>query len=360
MINSMLAHYQEYGLLPVWDLLANETDMMIGYHAVPVITDAYLKGIRGFDAEKALEAMLKSANQDQFGLPFYRQYGYIPMEDYKESVSLTLEYAYDDWCIAQFAKALDKPDIQAEFEQRAQAYRQIFDAKTGFMRGKSKDGHWQQDFDPFAYGDPYIEANAWQYSWFVPHDVPGLISMFDSPQAFSNKLDALFQADSRDEGKMPEWISGMVGQYVHGNEPGHHVPYLYNFAGQAWKTQQGVRQICLNLHTPTPDGICGNEDCGQMSAWYVFSALGFYPVNPANGRYQLGSPLMDQATLHLPNGKKFHIEAENNQADHPFIQSVSFNGKALTQSYISHDDILHGGELKFVMGPIPNKDLWSE
>ena len=357
MINSMLAHYEEYGLLPVWDLLANETDMMIGYHAVPVITDAYLKGYRGFDAEKALEAMLASAKQDNFGLLAYRTHGYIPMEDYKESVSLTLEYAFDDWCIAQMAKAMGKTDIQKEFEERAQYYRPLFDAQTGFMRGKDKTGQWQTPFDPFAYGDPYIEANAWQYSWFVPHDVPGLIALFGSEEAFIQKLDAIYEADPRDDGELPEWISGTIGQYVHGNEPGHHVPYLYNYTKQAWKTQRQVRNIALQLHKPTPDGICGNEDCGQMSAWYIFSALGFYPLNPAEGIYQFGCPLMDEATIHLADGKTFKVIAENNLPDHPYIQKVSLNGEPLTRSYITHAEIMQGGRLEFVMGKEPVKGM---
>ena len=358
MVQSMLAHYQEYGLLPVWDLMGNETDMMIGYHAVPVIVDAYQKGLRGFDAELAFEAMKKSALQDQFGLKAYREHGYIPAETFPESVSLTLEYAYDDWCIAQMAKALGKEADYELFLQRAASYRPNFDPSTKFMRGRSADGQWQSPFSFIAYNSgAFIEANAWQYTWFVPHDVAGLITLMGGDAAFADKLDSLFLVEQQGE-QLPEWISGYIGQYVHGNEPGHHIPYLYNYAGQPWKGQALLRRIMDSLYLNRPDGICGNEDCGQMSAWYLFSAMGFYPVNPAEGIYVIGSPILEEATIKLENNKQFHILAHNNSSKNIYIQSARLNGQVLDRSYIYHREIMEGGKLEFEMGPRPNQSLW--
>lgn len=351
MVNSMLAHDREYGLLPVWDLLANETNMMIGYHAIPVIADAYLKGFKGFDAEKALEAMVKTANQQHFGLEHYKKHDYIPADLHKESVSLTLEYAFDDWCIASMAKAMGKKDIAETFFKRATNWQHLFDQGTGFMRGKNRDGSWEKPFDPFAYGGSFIEANAWQYTWFVPHDVPKLIELFGNKKAFVDKLDLLYTTNPGNPEDYPEWISGTIGQYVHGNEPSHHFTYLYNFAGQPHKAQKRIREICTTLHLVTPEGICGNEDCGQMSAWYIFSSLGFYPVNPADGKYFIGSPIASQATLFFENGKQFKIIAENNTIENPYIQSIRLNGKPLDRWYLEHQEILKGGEIHFVMGP---------
>jgi predicted alpha-1,2-mannosidase len=351
---SILAKYEESGLLPVWELASNETFCMIGYHSVPVILDSYMKGIRGFDAERALVAMKHSAELDHFGLKAYRQSGFIPAEAESESVSKTLEYAYDDWCIARFAGALGKKQIEAEFSERAQFYRNLFDPATGFMRAR-ENGHWYEPFDPAAVTFNYTEANAWQYSFFVPHDIPGLIHLYGGKENFVRKLDELFTADIRTSGRNQLDISGMVGQYAQGNEPSHHVAYLFDDAGAPWKTQAIVRHIVDSLYTPAADGLCGNDDCGQMSAWYVFSAMGFYPVTPGTPFYSIGSPLFDRVTLPLENGKQFVIKTTGNSTTSPYVQSVSFKGSPYTHSFISHDDILAGGAMDFVMAPNPNK-----
>ena len=352
-VRSILAKYEESGLLPVWELASNETFCMIGYHSVPVILDAYVKGIRSFDAERALVAMKHSAELDHFGLKAYRQSGFIPSEAESESVSKTLEYAYDDWCIAQLAGVLGRKQIELEFSERAQFYRNLFDPSAGFMRAR-ENGHWFEPFDPAAVTFNYTEANAWQYSFFVPHDVPGLIQLHGGKENFIRKLDQLFAADIRTSGRNQLDISGMIGQYAQGNEPSHHVAYLFNDAGAPWKTQGIVRRIVDSLYTPEADGLCGNDDCGQMSAWYVFSAMGFYPVTPGTPFYSFGSPLFDRVTLRLENGKQFVIRTTGNSAASPYIQSASFKGSSYTHSFISHDDILNGGTMNFVMGPTPN------
>jgi len=352
-VRSILTKYEESGLLPVWELASNETFCMIGYHSVPVILDAYVKGIRSFNAERALVAMKHSAQLDHFGLKAYRQSGFIPSEAESESVSKTLEYAYDDWCIAQLAGALGKEQIESEFSERAQFYRNLFDPSSGFMRAR-ENGRWFEPFDPSAVTFNYTEANAWQYGFFVPHDIPGLIQLHGGKERFVRRLDQLFAADTRTSGRNQLDISGMVGQYAQGNEPSHHVAYLFNDAGAPWKTQAIVRHIVDTLYSPQPDGLCGNDDCGQMSAWYVFSAMGFYPVAPGTPFYSIGSPLFDRVTLRLENGKQFVIRTTGNSAASPYIQSASFKGSSYTHSFISHDDILSGGTLDFVMGPAPN------
>jgi predicted alpha-1,2-mannosidase len=357
-VHSILAKYEESGLLPVWELASNETFCMIGYHSVPVILDAYVKGIRGFDAERALAAMRHSAGLDHFGLKAYRQSGFIPSEAESESVSKTLEYAYDDWCIAQLAEAVGKTQIKAEFSERAQFYRNVFDPSTGFMRAR-ENGKWFEPFDATAVTFNYTEANAWQYSFFVPHDIPGLIQLHGGKESFVRKLDQLFVADTRTSGRNQLDISGMVGQYAQGNEPSHHVAYLFNDAGAPWKTQRIVRHIVDSLYTPGPDGLCGNDDCGQMSAWYVFSAVGFYPVTPGTPYYSIGSPLFDRVTLRLENGKQFVITTSGNSSSSPYIQSARFKGSSFTHSFISHDDILNGGTIEFVMGPNPDQSWGS-
>ena len=364
-INSLLAHYDEYGLLPVWSLLGNETNTMTGYHAVPVIVDAYLKGYRNFDAEKAFEAMKKSAAQDIRGTDAYREFGYIPYDKYGQSVTRTLEYAFDDWCIALMAKALNKPEDFDYFQKRAMSYQELFDQQTGFMRAKLSDGVWKTPFDP-QYSDhnfdiaEYTEGNAWQHSWFVPHDPKGLIELHGGPTAFMDKLDSLFVVDSEIKGtNVSVDISGLIGQYAHGNEPSHHIAYLYNYAGAPWKTQEKVRQIMKTQYNDTPTGLCGNEDCGQMSAWYVWSALGLYPVNPVDGNYVIGSPIFKKATIYLPQDLTFEVIANNNSATNIYIQSATFNGKPLKQSYIEHRELMRGGRLELEMGPTPNKALWS-
>jgi predicted alpha-1,2-mannosidase len=356
-VRSLLAKYEESGLLPVWELASNETFCMIGYHSVPVILDAYMKGIRNFDAERALVAMTHSAELDHFGLKAYRQSGFIPSEAESESVSKTLEYAYDDWCIAQLAGALGKKQIASEFSERAQFYRNLFDPSSGFMRAR-ENGRWFEPFDPAAVTFNYTEANAWQYSFFVPHDIPGLIQLQGGKENFVRRLDQLFTADTRTSGRNQLDISGMVGQYAQGNEPSHHVAYLYDDAGAPWKTQRIVRHIVDSLYTPVADGLCGNDDCGQMSAWYVFSAMGFYPVTPGSPFYSIGSPLFDRVTLRMENGRQFVVRTTGNSSSSPFIQSASFKGASFTHSFISHDDIMSGGTIDVVMGPNPNA-VWG-
>lgn len=364
-INSMLAFYDEYGLLPVWALEGNETNTMTGYHAVPVIVEAYLKGFQEYDVKKAYEAIKASADQDIRGTDLYREYHYIPADLDGWSVTKTLEYAYDDWCIAQMAKALGEEEDYQYFTQRSQYYQNLFDPESGFMRGKNSDGTWVEPFDPYysehGFEGIYIEGTAWQHSWFVPHDVQGLIGLFGSEMAFTKQLDQLFSAESIVKGENASAdISGMIGQYAHGNEPSHHIAYFYNYAGQPWKTQALVRQIIDSLYTNQPDGYSGNEDCGQMSAWYVFSSLGFYPVNPASGVYVIGSPKVEEATLNLNGNVQFKIMAENNSPENIYIQSATLNGAELTRSYITHQELMAGGELIFIMGNQPNKELWSD
>ena len=361
-IQTMLAIRDQQGKLPVWHLMGNETDTMVGYHAVPVVVDAYFKGLLDADPERAFEAIRNSAMQDERGLDAVKEVGYIPAERHGESVAMAMEYAIDDWCIAQMAKALGKQEDETYFSGRAKAYREYFDPTTKFMRGKLSDGTWREPFDPVASShrrDDYCEGNGWQYLWLVPHDPEGLIDLLGGDEAFGEKLDQLFAVESvKSEGASAD-ISGLIGQYAHGNEPGHHTTYLYAFVGQQWKTAKLVRQILTTLYSDQPDGLSGNEDCGQMSAWYVFSALGIYPVNPVAGVYVFGSPIVDKATIAVPGGKSFTIVAKNNSPVNLFIQSVELNGKPYGKSYITHPDIIAGGELTFVMGPEPNKAYGS-
>ena len=358
MINSMLAQYDQYGLLPVWPLYNSETNCMIGYHSAPVIVDAYLKGIRGFDTLKAYEAMKTSAMQDDFGINFLKRYNYIPADLENKSVSKTLEYAFDDWCIAQYAKALGYSDDYNYFMKRAEAYRNVYDPESGFMRGRNADGSFREEFDPtfssYGYSD-FIEGNAWQYSWFAPHDVEGLIELMGGSRMFEQKLDALFSVETSSHESKPMDITGLIGEYAHGNEPSHHVAYLYSFIDRPDKTAEKVRQIMSTLYTNQRDGLCGNEDMGQMSAWHIFSALGFYPVNPSSGRYILGSPVATNASVKLGNGKTFEIKAVNNNAENIYVQSVKLNGKKYTKKYILHQDIMNGCVLEFTMGDQPTR-----
>lgn len=349
LMHSFMDFYGEYGKLPVWNMHGNETNMMMGYHAVPVLADAYQKGLTDLDTELMFEAMKKSAMQEEFGIGAFRDKGYVPHEVTSWNVSRSLEYAYDDWCIAQVAEALGKKEEAAYFYKRAQNYRQHFDPETGFFRARSENGAFKEPFDPLAYHpEDYCEANAWQYLWYVPQDVAGLVDLMGGEQAFGAKLDEMFEVMQEQE-KFPDWISGYIGQYVHGNEPSHHVPYLYQYIDQPHKTQTRVRQIMDELYTTAPDGLCGNEDCGQMSAWYLFSALGFYPVNPADGKYILGSPEVEEAWISLPGDKTFHIVAKNAAQEHLYVNSVSLNGKVLDRPYLLHEEIMEGGELVFEM-----------
>lgn len=357
-INSFLAIYKQQGKLPVWHLMGNETNTMIGYHAVPIIADAYLKGFRGFDVELAYEAAKHSAMQQTEGINYAQQLKYIPADKVIESVAKGLEYAIDDWCIAQMAKAMGKEKDFEYFSKRSKLYSAYFDQKTQFMRGKLEDGSWRTPFDPVASKhreDDYTEGNAWQYTWLVPQDPHGLIALFGGDLPFTKKLDSLFSMSSEmTSGSSPD-ISGLIGQYAQGNEPNHHISYLYAFAGQPWKTADVVRKVTDSLYTVKPDGLCGNEDLGQMSAWYVFSAMGFYPVNPANAVYVFGSPVIDDAIIDLPQGKKFHIRVVDNSRDNKYIQAVELNGRKYTKSYLQHSAIVDGGELVLYMGNQPSK-----
>ncbi len=350
---SIMAHYDVAGRLPVWNFQGNETDMMMGYHSVPVLIDAYFKGLLDASGEEILAAAIQSATQNEFGLKSYQALGYVPFEERSWNVSLTLEYAFDDWAIAQLARSLGENEVYQTYQSRGQNYRNLFDPQSEFMRAKGVNGEFRRDFDPNAYHpEDYCEANAWQYSFFVPQDVTGLIDMMGGAAPFEAQLDAMFEAEQT-VGEFPEWISGYIGQYVHGNEPSHHVPYLYQYVGKGYKTQKYVRQVMDKLYHTAPDGLSGNEDAGQMSAWYLFSALGFYPVNPVSGEYVLGSPEVSSAKIHLENGKTFSVQALNQSKENVYVQSASLNGQSLQQFFIRHSDILAGGSLVFEMGAQP-------
>ncbi len=352
-IQTFLNMYQQGGQLPVWELAANYTGCMIGYHAVPVIADAWAKGIRGYDSTLALEAMKSSAMQDHLGLESYKKYGYIPGHKEHESVSKTLEYAYDDWCIAQMAGDLGAQDDYEQFMKRAQSYKNIFDPETGFMRAKMH-GMWKTPFDPAEVDFNYTEANSWQYSFYVPQDVSGLMNLHGGKATFAEKLDQLFDAANQTTGRHQVDITGLIGQYAHGNEPSHHMAYLYNYAEQPWKTQKRVQEIMDEMYSIHPDGLIGNEDCGQMSSWYVLSAMGFYPVTPGDTIYAIGSPALKEAVIQLENGNSFKISADIGR-DKPYIRELHLNGKPYKKSYISHQTIMKGGELEFVMSTEPNR-----
>jgi putative alpha-1,2-mannosidase len=356
MIRTLLAKYDEHDLLPVWELASNETGTMIGYHSVPVIVDAYMKGFRDFDLEKAYEAVKRSADQDHLGLKSYKELGYVASKLEHQSVSKTLEYAYDDWCIAMMAGELGKQEDYESFSKRAKNYMNLFDGYGGFMRGKNQQGTFEPFFNPIEVIRDFTEANAWQYSMYVPHDINGLINLHGGKEKFCKKIDEVFSTESKLEGKSLPDITGLIGQYAHGNEPSHHMAYLYNYAGQGWKTQERIREIMDIMYTSKPDGLSGNEDCGQMSAWYVLSALGFYPVSPGTGQYIFGSPVFEEALIELGNGDQFTIKASNVSRSNKYIQSVSLNGQPYTRTYLEHTSIVWGDELVFEMGPKPNKD----
>ena len=364
MIQSMLAHQQQsvHRILPIWSFGSNETWTMIGYHAVPVIADAYLKGIRNFDVQAAFAAMKQSATYPPFGgLAHYMKYGYVPIDLEKEGASKTLEYAYDDWTIAQMARALGREEDYIQFYRRAASFRNIYDPQTGFMRAKKSDGAFREPFDPVyaQYGSDYTEGNAWQYTWYVPQDVEGLIGLMGGREKFMAKLDTLFVLKADEEKyKQVEDIAGLIGQYAHGNEPSQHIAYLYNYARAPWKTQQRIHQIMNHLFDNTPDGISGNEDCGQMSAWYIFSSMGFYPVCPGSLEYVIGKPGLKRAVINLTTGKTFTIIANNLSDKNIYIQSVMLNGRKYEQSYLRHEDLMRGGTLIFEMGPEPNRE-WA-
>lgn len=359
MVNSMLSIYDQQGKLPIWPLVGGETNQMPGYSAIPVIADAYLKGFRGFDPERALKNMVASATCDkQRGVPYVMEKGWIPCDKMPEATSIAMEYAVGDWGLAMMAQKMGKEDIYNTFWKRGHYYEQYFDKSINFIRPKMNDGSWRAPYDPFlsihGWGD-FCEGNGWHYTFFVPQHPEGLISLMGGDDRFVSKLDSLFVA----EGDMGEQasadISGLIGMYAHGNEPSHHVAYLYVYAGQQWKTAEKVSYIQHNFYTDRPDGIIGNEDCGQMSAWHVLSALGFYQVNPSHGVYVFGSPLFEKVTVNLPEGKTFTIEAPAVSKDNKYIQSVRLNGVSYPKSYITYEDIMKGGTLTFEMGNKPNK-----
>ncbi len=357
-IKTFLAIYQQQGKLPVWHLHGNETNTMVGYSAVPVVADAYLKGFRGYDVNLAYEAVKQSAMQKTDGIEYIQELKHIPADKVNESVAKALEYAVGDWGIAQMAKALNKKEDYEYFTKRYRLYQKYFDARVGFMRAKMADGSWRTPFSPLASKhreDDYTEGNAWQYTWLVPQDVEGLIKLFGSEKKFITKLDSLFTVPAQFDKESSPDISGLIGNYAHGNEPGHHILYLYAYVGQQWKTARWVRKVFEEFYTDKPDGLCGNEDVGQMSAWYIISALGFYPVNPANSAYVFGSPAINSASITLQGNKKFNIEAINNSRDNIYIQKITLNGKPLTKAFITHKEITKGGTLRFYMGNKPSK-----
>ena len=355
-IKTFLAQYEQGGRLPVWELAANETDTMIGYHAVSVIADAAAKDVPGFDRglrEKAFAAMKHSAELRHFGLGAYMDHGYIETEEERESVSKTLEYAYDDWCIAEMARLLGHNEDYKRFLARAQSYKNVFDSKSGFMRPRS-NADWLTPFDPREVTFSFTEANSWQYTFFVPQDINGLTEFMGGKEKFARKLDQMFAAESKTTGRVQSDITGLIGQYAHGNEPSHHMAYLYDYVNRPWQTQFRVRQIMDNFYKAEPDGLIGNEDCGQMSAWYVLSAAGFYPVTPGSPVYAIGSPLFPEVRFRLENGKAFGIKARGVSERNIYIQSASLNGRPYTKSFFTHGDLMAGGELVFEMGAQPN------
>lgn len=360
MIQCFLHFYEQNGALPLWNLYGWETDMMIGYHAVPVIVDAYLKGIGDFDPVKALEACVTTANRDDYrSIGFYKEKGYVASDHENWSMSKTMEYAYDDYCIARMAEAMGEKEIADEFYRRSQNYRNVFNPETSFMQPRDLKGNFIPNYDPEAYIEDICESNGWQYYWSVAHDIDGLIELTGGEARFAERLDSMFTYETADKSKLPIFSTGMIGQYAHGNEPGHHVIYLYNRVKQPWKTQQYAAQVMHTLYKNTPDGICGNEDCGQMSSWYVFSAMGFYPVDPISGQYEIGSPIFPEVKMYLANGKTFVVRAENVSDENIYIQSVTVNGQPYNKSYITHEMIMQGDTIHFVMGNKPGP-VWYE
>jgi predicted alpha-1,2-mannosidase len=351
--------YSPHGILPVWQFAGRETWTMIGYHAVPVIADAYLKGFRGFDANAALDAMVASADYAPYGgLGDYMKLGYVPIDREPEAASKTVEYAYDDWTIARMARALGRTAVAQRFERRATNWRNSFDVKTGWLRARKSDGSYRTPFDPTAinYGSDYTEGNAWQYSWFMPQDQAGLFRLLGGDRKAIAKLDAMFDYDnSKLDYSHAEDIAGLIGQYIHGNEPSHHVAYLYTYAGAPWRTQERLKQIVDSQYHATPQGLSGNDDLGQMSAWLVFTALGFYPVAPGSNQYVIGRPFVSRATLRLPDGKSFAVVADGLSDANRYVGTVTLDGKPLTRSWIGDDELRAGGELRFTMTARPNK-----
>lgn len=373
-IQSLLKKHQEGGIFPMWDLASNYTGTMIGYHAVPVIVDAYTKGYRDFDIQEAYKACLRTAEYDTTGIkcpalvlphlmPKAKYYknsiGYIPCDRENESVAKALEYAYNDWCISVFAESMTDFDNKDKYARFAKAYEFYFDKETRFMRGLNSKGEWRTPFNPRASthrNDDYCEGTAWQWTWFVPHDVEGLVNLMGGENAFASKLDSLFTADSSLEGETTSSdISGLIGQYAHGNEPSHHVTHLYNYVNRPWRTQELVDSVFQSQYANRPDGLAGNEDCGQMSAWYILNSMGFYQVCPGKPVYSIGRPVFDQAVVNLTNGKKFTVMVKNNSKKNKYIESMLLNGQTLHTPFFSHQDIVNGGTLEITMSDKPNK-----
>ena len=374
LIMSLMEKYHEGGILPMWELAGNYTATMIGYHAVPVIVDAYMKGFNKIDGHELLEACIRSSVYDTTGIiapsrmvnglvPISKYYknkiGYIPYDKENESVAKGLEYAYNDWCIAQLAQAIGDTATYEKYKGLSQAYANYYDAQTKFMRGKDLDGKWHSPFHPRSSdhrNDDYCEGTAWQWTWFVPHDIDGLIALMGGQEQFIGRLDSLFLADSKLEGDLVSSdISGLIGQYAHGNEPSHHIAHLYNYVNQSWKTQQLIDTILYNQYFDDPNGLSGNEDCGQMSAWYVLNAMGFYQVCPGSPIYSVGRPIFDKVTINLSNGKKFEIVANNNSRTNKYIQSIRLDNILLESPFFMHSDIMKGGRIVVDMGNTPVK-----
>ena len=359
-VKSMMRQYDYYGYLPVWQLWGQDNYCMIGNHSIPVIVDAVLKGVAGVDEEKAYEAVFNSSIVSHPNSPFevWEKYGYMPENIQTQSVSITLEQAFDDWCVAQLAKRLGKEKDYNHFMKRSAFYRNLFNSKTGFFQPKNDKGEWIEPFDPYKYGAnggyPFTEGNAWQYFWYVPQNIPDLISLTGGNKAFVAKLDTFFTV-SYQSGVLNDNASGFVGQYAHGNEPSHHVAYLYACAGEPWKTQKYVAYIMNELYNDSSSGYAGNDDCGEMSAWYVFGALGFYPVNPVSGEYVIGTPMLEEAVIQLPGRKTFTVKAPRKEDNEVYICSMKLNGEKYTKNYITHQDIMKGGILEFVMTASPGK-----
>jgi predicted alpha-1,2-mannosidase len=359
--NTLLSINEQQGKMPVWHLVGNETGTMVGYHSIPVMVDAYLKGFK-IDKQSIWNAIKDFKSYNELGLKDIREQGYISADKEVWSVAKGLEYAIDSYAIAKFAHQIGEDDAYRYYLKDSKNFKHYFDQKVGFMRGKLSDGSWRQNFNPYHsihLEDDYVEGNAWQYTWLVPHDVEGLISSFGGKTNFEKKLDSLFIVKSELNKGASIDITGMIGQYAHGNEPSHHILYLYPFIGKQYKTAEKVREVFSKFYKAAPNGLIGNEDCGQMSAWFIFSSLGFYPVNPVNGMFVFGSPIADEVSVKLNNGKQFSIKALNNSSTNKYIQAVKLNGKTYTKSHIMYRDIMNGGSLEYQMGSQPNKKFGS-
>lgn len=350
--------YKEGGRFPVWELDGNETWCMIGTHSVSVIADACLHGYHNFSIKEAYQAMKSAVDDTIRGLKAYHHYGYVPDNIENNSVSITVEYAYTDWCVAQVAKKLGKIADYRKYIKRAGNFKKLYNPATGFLQGKNTRGEWRKNFNPIDVSrlgsDDFTEGNSWQYTFFAPQDVDGLINLIGGRKAFAHKLDLLFDQPSVNNNPSEPDVSGMIGQYAQGNEPSHEIAYLYNYVGEPYKTAERVREIIDSLYNDTNNGLCGNDDCGQMSAWYVFGAMGFYPVNPASGEYAIGSPLFPEITLHTGGVKPFIVEAKNVSKSNKYIQLATLNGKSCPYSYITQKQIEQGGTLIFYMGDKPS------